>query len=718
MRRRTFRTLAGGAAAGLAVSGLSLAVVAPASAATTEVGTEEELREAVAAANASPGLDRIVLANSITLSTVPTGEEDGPAAGDLDVTDTLEVIGNGETINAAGTDRIFDVPAESELLVDDIVLRNGAPALESSGGAIRSLGTLAVVNSLLVDNTVTGPNASGGAIVNDGGSLTVDTSRLRGNSASRAGGAIEAVGGTTQVEGSRMTGNSTGPLPGNGGGLHLTGTGEVRVIDSLLINNVAASEGGGLWNSSTGTMTVRGTYLTENIAQGAAADNGGGALFNDGGTLVVRGSSLDDNEATGTSGSGGGLLNLGAVRVFNTQAFDNRASRAGGAIEAVGGTTELTGVQLFDNIAGSNPGNGGAVHLTGAGEVSLTEAAVVNNRAANEGGGLWNSADGTMTVTESVVARNVANGDAADSGGGGVYNDGGELNLSSVDLRENEAAGTAGSGGGVLNVLAGELTADDVRLRGNLAQRAGGGIETVGGTTELTDTTFETNVVATNPGNGGAFHITGEGTVSYIGGLVAANRAGNEGGGLWNSTGTMLVRDVVLRGNVARGGAASDNGGGALYNDGGTLRVQNSRLARNRAPVAMGSGGGILNNQGTLVVRASDLVENASARAGGGIETNAGRVGLVNVDLLRNRTADNPGNGGGLHTTDAGVVDYIRGSVIGNIAASEGGGLWNSATGTMTVDDVIVRRNEAPVRPNLYNDGGTFTFDGRPVPVG
>lgn len=412
MRRRTSRTLAGGAAARLAVGGLSLVVVAPASAATTEAGTEEELREAVAAANASPGLDRIVLATSIRLSALPTGEDDGPAAGDLDVTDDLEVIGNGETIDAAGTDRIFDVTAGGGLLVSDVVLRNGAPALEASGGAIRSSGTLAVVNSLLVDNTVTGTGASGGAIFNDAGNLEVDISRLRGNSASRAGGAIEANLGTTTVTGSRLTGNSAGPLPGNGCGLHLTGAGEVRVIDSLLINNVAASEGGGLWNSSTGTMTVRGTYLTENIAQGAAADNGGGALFNDGGTLVVRGSSLNDNEATGTSGSGGGLLNLGAARVFNTQAYDNRASRAGGAIEAVGGTTELTRVQLFDNIAGSNPGNGGAVHLTGAGEVSLTEAAVVNNRAGNEGGGLWNST-GTMLVRDVLLRGNVARGGAA-----------------------------------------------------------------------------------------------------------------------------------------------------------------------------------------------------------------------------------------------------------------------------------------------------------------
>ncbi len=257
----------------------------------------------------------------------------------------------------------------------------------------------------------------------------------------------------------------------------------------------------------------------------------------------------------------------------------------------------------------------------------------------------------------------------------------------SVDLRENEAAGAAGSGGGVLNVLGGDLTADDVLLTGNRAQRAGGGIETVGGVTELTDVAFDKNVVATNPGNGGALHITGAGSVSFIGGRVVANRAGNEGGGLWNSTGTMLVRDVVLRGNVARGGSASDNGGGALYNDGGTLRVRDSRLARNRAPGTSGSGGGILNNQGSLVVRASRVVENVSTRAGGGIETNAGQVRLVNVDLLRNRTAANPGNGGGLHTTDAGVVDYTGGSVIENVAASEGGGLWNSATGTMTVDE-------------------------------
>lgn len=36
----------------------------------------------------------------------------------------------------------------------------------------------------------------------------------------------------------------------------------------------------------------------------------------------------------------------------------------------------------------------------------------------------------------------------------------------------------------------------------------------------------------------------------------------------------------------------------------------------------------------------------------------------------------------------------------------------------MTVDNVTTRRNRAPDGPNVYNDGGVFTVDSRPVPVG
>ena len=36
----------------------------------------------------------------------------------------------------------------------------------------------------------------------------------------------------------------------------------------------------------------------------------------------------------------------------------------------------------------------------------------------------------------------------------------------------------------------------------------------------------------------------------------------------------------------------------------------------------------------------------------------------------------------------------------------------------MTVENVTIRRNQAPDGPNVYNDGGAFTVNGRPVPVG
>lgn len=560
--------------AGLAAGVLSV-TAAPAYAATYEVDSEAELREAVAAANASPGADVIELTGSVTFATPPTGEADGPEAGDLDLTDDLRLVGNDETIDAARTDRVFDVPTGVSLALEGVVLRNGLPTQGASGGAVRSAGTLEVVDTLFVDNSALGTGASGGAVLNDGGSLTVAFSRFRANTADRAGGAVEAVGGTTRVESSRMTGNTTGTMPGNGGAVHLTGTGSVAVVDTTVIGNVAGSEGGGLWNSSTGTMRVVDSYLTENTARGAAADNGGGALFNDGGLLVVRSSGLEDNEATGAAGSGGALLNLGEARVRTSDLFDNRARRAGGAIEAVGGTTTLTAVQLLGNTTGGAPGNGGGLHLTGAGDVSVVDSLVAQNRAANEGGGLWNSADGTMQVSGTTVADNVANGDAADSGGGGLYNDGGDLTVE---------AGTA--------------------------------------------------------------------------------------------------------------------------------------VLRNRALGTSGSGGGVLDNQGTLTLTGSRVVGNSATRAGGGIETNAGQVQLRDLRLLRNTTGANPGNGGGLHLTGAAVVDYTGGLVQENVAASQGGGLWNSSTGVLTVRDVTVRRNEAPRRPNFYNDGGAFTVDGRPVPVG
>ena len=104
-------------------------------------------------------------------------------------------------------------------------------------------------------------------------------------------------------------------------------------------------------------------------------------------------------------------------------------------------------------------------------------------------------------------------------------------------------------------------------------------------------------------------------------------------------------------------------------------------------------------------------------RAGGGIEsTGAAAVNtLANTNLDMNGTAANPGNGGGMHVTDAGTTNITGGTVNNNTASNEGGGLWND-DGTMTIDGTTINNNTAsgPAADNggggLFNDGGTLTI--------
>jgi LPXTG-motif cell wall-anchored protein len=728
------RTIA--AAAALAATGLVVST-GPASAATLTVDVTTDsvdanpgdgtcadavgdcsLRAAVQEANASAGSDTISLGSETYELTLAGPGEDGSATGDLDVTSEIAVASGGVALIDAFPlgDRIFDVKAGATLTLDGVGLTGG---------------TAADV-----------PTASGGGVLNAGTFVGTDVSFLA-NSANRAGGGLEAsAGSTTTLTVATFLGNTTGATPGNGGALHLTGAGTVTITDSFVSFNEAANEGGGLWNSSVGTMTVTGTEINDNVAAGALATNGGGGIFNQpsmdattGGTVTVVDSDIRDNAATGAAGSGGGIFNSrGTVTITDTTITGNTAVRAGGGIEALGGTTRVIGGTLVDNDTGAAPGNGGGLHLTGPGTVEVTGTTVAENAAANEGGGLWNSAGGTMTVTGATIRDNTAAGALATNGGGGIFvqpnmdgTGGGTLNVTDTTITGNAAIGAAGSGGGVFNSR-GATTITGSTFVDNQAARAGGAIEALAGTTTVTDTDFTTNTTGGAPGNGGAIHLTGAGTVAITGGTAAGNRAANEGGAFWNSaTGTMTITDVDITGNQADGDAFNTpdfEGGGGVFNDGsapevgppvgGTLTVTDSRIAGNSATVGAGSGGGILNVFGTLTVEGSVIEDNESARAGGGIEANGGVTVVNGSRLEQNATTGPPGNGGAFHLTGAGTVAISGSDVVANRAANEGGGLWVSATGTMTVEQTRIEANvalgtaEGSGGGGLYNDGGSL----------
>lgn len=346
------------------------------------------LRAAVQEANATGG-GEIKLRGGVSYRLSLAGDEDAAASGDLDISSRVTIDGNGATVDARGVDRVFQVLAGASLTLDEVRI---------TGGVADGTGV---------------PANSGGGVLNQG-TLRVDRSTITGNSAVRAGGGIEAgPGTTTTVDRSTLSTNSTGPMPGNGGGLHITSTagqgGTVTVDRSTVTGNTAAQEGGGLWNDAGSVMTVSRTVFTGNAANGPKLDDGGGALFNNGGAMTVDRAEIRDNEAGVSSGSGGGILNLGGrLSVDRTVLDDNSSARAGGGIEANLGTTRLSRTVLSDNRTGPTPGNGGGLHLTGAGTVTVDRGTVTGNSAANEGGGLWNQDGGTMTVTRTVIRDNAA----------------------------------------------------------------------------------------------------------------------------------------------------------------------------------------------------------------------------------------------------------------------------------------------------------------------
>lgn len=756
-------------------------------------------------------------------------------------------------IDAAGSSRIFNIGTTEDVGLADILLTRGDSGAGNSGGAIfidggnvtltdvtidksnaavsggaiyQQGGVLTIndaggsIDAALMNNFAMGATVDdgGGAIFNQGGVLNLSGVRIegngaatglgngggimvvngtlstlggviKGNGAARAGGGIELAGGSHIITLTEFDGNVAGV---NGGGIHLSGMALASVNDATLKDNTASQEGGGLWNSSTGTLNISNTKVMLNTASGNAVEQGGGGIFNDGGTVTIVNSTIEANSYTATavnnggggifndgmmtisnstihlnvatsgSANGGGILNSdgGTLHVFGGFIVNNQAARAGGGIENNAGTVRLTNVDLSGNSTGIN---GGGLHTSGAGMVTVTGGKVRSNNAGQEGGGLWNSSTGTMTIRPSAlggteISDNVASGDAAEQGGGGIFNDGGNVTIRGAKIVSNDSLATAvgnggggifndgtmdisdstvsfntaatgaANGGGILNSNGGILTITNTTITGNQAARAGGGIENNAGTVNIVSSTLggdedtEENFAGIN---GGGLHTSGSGVVSINSSTVSGNEAGNEGGGLWNSnTGSMTVSDTTVSNNLAVFG-------GGIFGDGagGTLVVDFSTVSGN---VASSTGGGISIEGGTLEITNSTVSSNHSVSTfGGGIFILSGTVDVSNSTIAAN-TGEGFSGAGGLHIS-SGTVTLISTLVADNKLSDEksdvvrSGGTLNSGfsliesspVGTINGTD---ENNLLDVDPQLGpledNGGSTMThaiFTGSPA---
>jgi CSLREA domain-containing protein len=436
--------------------------------------TDCSLREAIAAANAAAGDDVIEFDQTAfagTQTILLGGTE-------------LSIAGNGAlTINGTGASRL------------SISGNNASRVFNVASGANLTLNGVTVTGG-----KVTGFQARGGGIYNQGGTLNLTDSAVSNNSAS---------------------GSSEGNSNFGGGIYNQSGT--LNVTNSTISNNSAAggysnNQGGGIYNAS-GTLNLTNSTVSNNSAAGDSRSQAyGGGIIHQHGTLNVTNSTISNNSVSGSDTRGGGIFNHGGF-------FNNN-------ILYPSGTSNVTNSTISNNSVSGNIGD-------------------------SRGGGIYNSFT-TLNLTNSNISNNSIS-DSRESSGGGIYNFGGILQLTKSTVSKNSISGSiSGYGGGIYNWYgmtydSGILhltnsTVTDNSIRGGSDQFGGGIIN--GGIANLTNSTISNNSIDGFAGDccdryGGG--ISNYATMRARNTIISGNTAGNDS----DLFGSLAVNDSNIIGNFA-----------------------------------------------------------------------------------------------------------------------------------------------------------------------
>jgi len=256
------------------------------------------------------------------------------------------------------------------------------------------------------------------------------------------------------------------------------------------------------------------------------------------------------------------------------------------------GTLTLQNMTVRNFHAGG--GNGGAI--LNAGSLALDSATLTNN-TARYGGAIHSS--GTLTIINSTLSSNSANENA-----GAIYLNSGTLTISDTTLQSNSAR--YGSG---IYMNNGTVNLTNVTMLSNSVTEQGAGVYQRTGTLMITGGLFESNMARF--GNG-VYVDAGAATIN--GAVMQNNTATEEGGAIYNRTGTVSVSGSTFDNNRGRYGAAISNRG--------PFTIANSMFSGN---IAVESGGAVYNTSNASANRIQNTCFSGNtARFGGAVFSSTG----------------------------------------------------------------------------------------------
>ena len=552
------------------------------------------------------------------------------------------------------------------------------------GGAITTSGDLlegSAVSTLTVSGSTFKENGGlyGAGIFVWGSDFTVSDCVFDKNTASgkgnmtpnnNNGAAIEVTDTNKAIAGIITGSNFTNNKAQYGGAIDIC-EGNIKITDSIFVNNSADVEGGAIdINTVKGNpeVSISGSKFINNSA------SYGGAIVNVK-DLTVRNTEFVNNtpDAIFNYVGFGGNLDLGIENFTDLQ----------NAIGLVTGTLTLNqnvvmtddeaanfvnGVIINKNIRIDGKGHtidaknlGRIFEIDGGFAVTLTNATLINGKADN-GGAIYNF--GNLDLVHVNFVNNTA------KYGGAIMNYAYGLVLDDSTFTNN----TAKIGGAIYN-SADCFVVGNSTFANNTATSNGGVIFNYGIGFVVGNSTFVNNSAADGAGailNGGRGFVVGNST-------FVNNTATSKGGAIYNYGIGFVVGNSTFANNTAEDA-------GAVYNEGDNSVVGNSTFVNN---TATSIGGAIINN-GKLVVDNSAFEDNAANYYGGAIfnrddlqVTNSAFDG--NDILVRNiRAMDNVDHGGAaIYNWKNGKLDISKSNFTNNIKNYKNGNLLVGAVATI-----------------------------------
>jgi len=305
------------------------------------------LREAILAANANPGRDRILLTSHRPYHLSRTGlPDDGALRGDLDITNDPLRIYHGSsgwaTIDAQGIDRVFEIFAGAGTTLENLRITGGdhPTSHTGSGGGILTSADLILDHCILTGNHARGSNGEGGGLEAIDGKLWILDSEVTDNVSEDASGALDVGNHGVTIKRSRISGNRAA-FAGVG---YFYGDGESVIGASTFSGNRSTGETGGIYFSeSAGSLFVSRSTFSGNVA---VTDGGGFSARN--GSVKMVDVTIANNRA---GANGGGLwvqtpVTLNAVTIArNVADSDNAGGEEGAGIFVELGSGPLTKVR-------------------------------------------------------------------------------------------------------------------------------------------------------------------------------------------------------------------------------------------------------------------------------------------------------------------------------------------------------------------------------------